>query len=855
MCFRVCPGPSGMLACAVSEAQNSAWRVCDLRERMPYMDLDLPIGLYDPSLSSINVLADQVAVIDSSGNIVAVNSAWMEFGRTNGCDPAFPFIGANYLDLCERATGPAAPYAATAAALIRDVIFARKESASMEYPCDSALEKRWFRLRVTCAPAPGPRHVVAAHKRTVEPQLAARQLRLQQHLLASVEQAVIATDLSGSIVFWNPYAERLYGWTAAEVMGRDIVDITPAVSAQGQAEQIMERLRQGESWSGEFQVRHRSGRIMPIHVTDSPLRNERNELTGIIGISTDMTEQRKVEQALRLSDMVYQALGEAILVLDMDGRIVAINPAFTRLTGYCESDLVGQDVAQIKGGDTTAWPNDELKLVGRTRHWAGTVGTRCKTGTRRQEWLRIDTIFDQDGRAKMRLCMFSPVTDQKLADEMIWRQANFDTLTGLPNRSMFRDRLEHELLKCERAGQRLALMFIDLDQFKEVNDSLGHGIGDVLLKQVAERLATCVRGVDTVARIGGDEFTIIVGELDEPTIVERVARAVVQTLAQPFHIAHDKIYVSASVGITLYPEDAHGAADLIKNADQVMYAAKNHGRNRFHYFTQQMQEVAQERMLMINDLRGALASEQFELLYQPIISLTTGVVHKAEALLRWRHPVRGLVSPADFIPLAEQTGMIGDIGEWVYRHATDQAKIWRETIDPQFRVSVNLSPMQLKERAAGGAEQFTRRLAGKLSSDSTGAPATIEITEGVLLESSQAVLEQLQLLRDAGIELAIDDFGTGYSALSYLSNFHVDYLKIDESFVMKLREDSNDLAMCEAIIAMAHKLGIRVIAEGIENDQQRELLAQAGCDFGQGYLFARPLSADLMGAMLARSCP
>jgi diguanylate cyclase (GGDEF)-like protein/PAS domain S-box-containing protein len=818
------------------------------------MNLERPDWAYDSSLSTIDVLADQVAVIDSAGTIVAVNAAWMEFARANGCHPGFRFIGTNYLDVCDRAAASGVPLAAEAAALIRDVLRGGGEAAIV-YPCDAPSEQRWFRLKVARSHAAGARHVVAMHESIAEPTLAERQLRLHEHLLASVEQAVIATDLAGSIVFWNPYAERLYGWSAAEVLGRNIIDVTPTEANHAQAEEIMARLRQGESWSGEFEVRHRSGRTVPIHVTDSPLRNERNELIGIIGISTDITEQRRIEQALRLSDMVYQAIGEAIMVLDMDGRIVAINPAFTGLTGYAEAEIIGQCAEVLKRADAPRLIDDPSQLLARTGHWAGAVWTRRKSGEPNQEWLRVDTIYDEREHVKLRICMFSHVTDQKRAKQTIWQQANFDTLTGLPNRSMFRDRLAHELQKAERTGQRLALMFIDLDQFKEVNDTLGHAIGDILLKQAAERLTACVRAIDTVARIGGDEFTVILGELDRAGIVERVARAIVRTLAQPFHVAQNTLHVSASVGITLFPEDARDAETLIKNADQAMYAAKNQGRDQFHYFTQHMQHVAQVRMRMSNDLRGALAGGQFELLYQPIVGLAAGTVHKAEALLRWRHPLRGTVNPAEFIPLAEQTGMIGAIGEWVYQNATSQAQIWRRTVDPQFQVSVNMSPMQLRSRATGGAAQLIRRPKAETRRISANAPSILEITEGLLLESSSAVLEQLQLLREAGIELAIDDFGTGYSALSYLRNFQVDYLKIDQSFVVTLSEGSRNLTMCEAIIAMAHKLGIKVIAEGLESEQQRDLLSQAGCDFGQGFLFAPPLSADEMGAMLVGAVP
>ena len=621
----------------------------------------------------------------------------------------------------------------------------------------------------------------------------------------------------------------------------------------------MERLQRGESWSGEFEVRRRDGALLQVRITNSPMRDERNHLIGIIGISSDITEHKQALKALGLSDMVYQAIGEAILVARVDGAIVAINPAFTRMTGHLEADTVGGSVELLAPpGASQFFPYEAQPLLGKTGHWAGSIPCRRKNGAVAQDWLRIDTIYDEAGRDKLRVCMFSPITDQKRAKETIWQQANFDTLTGLPNRSMFRDRLEHEIQLAARDKRQLALMFLDLDQFKEVNDTLGHDIGDCLLKQAAERLVQCVRGIDTVARIGGDEFTVILGHLVDTAIVERVSRDIVRTLSEPFQVAQNTIYVSASIGITLFPEDAGDADALIKNADQAMYAAKNAGRNQFHYFTHRMQHEAQVRMRLVNDLRDALARGQFELVYQPIVDLASGAIHKAEALLRWRHPVRGTVAPAEFIAIAEQTGMIGAIGEWVYDQAAQQAELWRSTIDPAFQISVNVSPVQLRKRGSGSAplsEQLLadRARAARPNHHREEPPVIVEITEGVLLENSDAVSRQLQLLQDAGIELAIDDFGTGYSALAYLRRFHVDYLKIDQTFVTKMTENSDDLSMCEAIIVMAHKLGIKVIAEGIEQQLQRDLLACAGCDFGQGFLFARPITAQMMGSLLVEA--
>ncbi|SHG72403.1 EAL domain-containing protein [Massilia sp. CF038] len=804
----------------------------------------------DPAWSTMDMLNDQIAVIDATGTIISVNAAWEKFARDNGGDARRVCAGANYLSVCEHAAQQGDADALRALRALREVLAGESQSATMEYACDAPHEERWFRLRFMRSPMAGQARFVAVHEQVVAPLIAERQIRLQRHLLASVEQAVIATNLSGVIVFWNPFAEKMYGWSAAEVLGRNIVEVLPAESARQHTSQIMARLNRGESWIGEYEVRHRNGRTMQVHVTDSPLRNERNQMIGVIGVSTDITEKKRIEKALRLSGMVYKAIGEAIMVFDMQGRVEAINPAFTALTGYAEADIVGRNVDLLKCDAAAGLvPFEGQPVLSKTGHWAGSVRARRKSGEQVLEWLRIDTIYDESGCEKLRIGMFSPVTDQKRAKETIWRQANFDTLTGLPNRSMFRDRLEHESHKAARSGARLALMFIDLDQFKEVNDTLGHDTGDILLQQAAERLSACVRAVDTVARIGGDEFTVILGELDGATIVERVASQIVRAMAQPFYLGENSVYVSASIGITVFPDDARDVDSLIRNADQAMYAAKNQGRDQFRYFTQRMQHEALMRMRLSNDLRHALSNQEFELLYQPIVGLATGAIHKAEALLRWRHPVRGNVSPVEFIPVAEQTGMIVPIGDWVFQRATEQAAVWRERIDPQFQISVNLSPAQLRHVGNGG-----HRLPAWQPPVSAGASACaiLEITENILLESNKAIMAQLQSMREAGVQLAIDDFGTGYSALSYLRKFHIDYLKIDRSFVTRLAANSDDLSMCEAIIAMAHKLDIKVIAEGIERAEQRDLLTQAGCDYGQGFLFAGPLPAASLCGMLGR---
>lgn len=422
--------------------------------------------------------------------------------------------------------------------------------------------------------------------------------------------------------------------------------------------------------------------------------------------------------------------------------------------------------------------------------------------------------------------------------------ANFDPLTNLPNRRLFHDRLEQEIRKAHRAKGRLALLFLDLDNFKDINDTLGHQVGDRLLQEAARRLGECVRDSDTVARLGGDEFTIILSDLDGSANVAGISQAILKTLSNPFELDGREAFISASIGITFYPDDAGDVITLLKNADQAMYVAKEQGRNRYHYFTASMQELAQAKMHLINDLRNALANNEFQLHYQPIIDLATGKIRKAEALIRWMHPRRGLITPLEFIPIAEETGLIVDIGNWIFHEAAHQIKHWRAQYQPDFQLSINTSPLQLRADP-GNLEHWRRSLK---SASIPGNALAIEITESLLIDTSCA--KRLVAIRDMGIEVSLDDFGTGYSSMSYLKKFDIDYLKIDKSFVGNLQQGSSDLAICEAVIVMAHKLGIMVVAEGIETHNQQAILNAMGCNYGQGYLFSHPVSAASFETLL-----
>jgi diguanylate cyclase (GGDEF)-like protein len=431
------------------------------------------------------------------------------------------------------------------------------------------------------------------------------------------------------------------------------------------------------------------------------------------------------------------------------------------------------------------------------------------------------------------------IEERKQVERNIRHMAHHDSLTNLPNRALFRDRLIHAMAQADRYQQKLAVMFLDLDRFKAINDTLGHSVGDQLLRIAAERLRTCVRDCDTVARLGGDEFTVIVEDIVDTQTASVVAQKIVDTFAQPFNLHGHEVFVTTSVGITVYPDDGEQVDNLLRNADTAMYRAKGCGRNNYQFYVADMNVRARERLMLENALRRALVRDEFMLYYQPRVDIYSGRVIGAEALLRWRHPEMGLIPPSEFVPILEETGMILPVGEWALREACRQNRAWQALDLPPIRVAVNLSARQFVQKdLAGTVEQVLA------DSGLSSAYLELEITEELLLEHSHANTVTLNKLRDLGVHISIDDFGTGYSSLSYLKRLPINTLKIDKSFVRDITRDSDGAAIASAIIAMACSLRLNVLAEGVETDEQLSFLRAQGCNEIQGYSFSHPLSAD-----------
>ncbi|HSI45674.1 MAG TPA: EAL domain-containing protein [Methylophilus sp.] len=479
-------------------------------------------------------------------------------------------------------------------------------------------------------------------------------------------------------------------------------------------------------------------------------------------------------------------------------------------------------------------------LDGERDHYAMEYRMACKDGSWKWVYDR-GMVFkrDDEGKSLRVLGTLADISKIKQSEEAIWQYANVDTLTGLPNRRMFFDRLDQQLRLVKNNNHKVAIIFLDLDRFKEVNDSQGHDQGDLLLKHAGQRLTQCIDENGLVARLGGDEFVLMLTDA-HAAYVEDIAQKVIDSLSTPFKLEHAHAYVAASLGIAIFPDDASNKDDLMKRVDQAMYASKQKGGNCFTYFTPRMQEHAENRMLLSHDLHMAINGQQFFLEYQPVVNLQTNTVLKAEALIRWQHPVKGIIPPMEFISIAEDTLLIVPIGEWVFKTAIEQCRAWRANLHADFQVAINKSPVQF----ASEYRKHQDWLKQILNDNTERNMVVVEITERLLMDANTQVSERLALYQQAGVQVALDDFGTGYSSLSYLKKFPIDYVKIDRSFVRELETSSEDEALCRAIIMMAHSLGMQVIAEGIESQRQLEILRDMGCDHGQGFYFSRPLRPD-----------
>jgi len=679
-----------------------------------------------------------------------------------------------------------------------------------------------------------------------ERELREREAKLAS-LIASLPDMMFVIDRARRIIEFHTPAPELLLMPPERFIGRPYAETLPPLVVAKVDDALAGISADGAPRQLEYTLELPGG-VHHFDASISQLTGGDTAPAGFIMLVRDITERVRYEERMREAMVVFKASSQGIMTTDAHGVIRSVNPAFCAITGYAVDEVIGQKSSMFKSGQhDAAFFEDMWARLIETGAWEGEIWNRRKSGQIYPQWLTITAVRDAAGKVTEYVSLFSDITERKHQEEAIWHQANFDSLTGLANRSLLQDRLERALAHARRHGSKVGLIFLDLDGFKWINDSLGHDVGDELLVDVAQRLNACVRDEDTVARLGGDEFTVVVHDLQDVEDLRSISEKLVTVLRDPFTLGSARHHISGSVGITVFPDDGGDVQTLLRNADIAMYKAKQAGKNRAQFYAHHMQADALARMQLEADLRVAIEEQAFVLHYQPIVDAGSGQLVGAEALIRWQHPQRGMVAPLEFIPVAEDCGLIVAIGEWALREAVRQSRHWRDAGHPALRLAVNVSGVQFREP---GLLDLVRALLPESAGEC--GHLMLEITESVLMDGSEEAETRMREINAHGLGYSLDDFGTGFSSLSYLKRFPVDIVKIDRSFVRDCPDDRSDASLVEAIINMAHSLDLRVTAEGVETVEQRDFLRALGCDYLQGYLLGKPGPAHEFEAMMTR---
>jgi diguanylate cyclase (GGDEF)-like protein/PAS domain S-box-containing protein len=653
--------------------------------------------------------------------------------------------------------------------------------------------------------------------------------------------SILITNPDGMIEYANPRFSEVSGYSNDEILGQPTRIFRSGQTPEAVYRDLWRTVRSGQPWRGNLLTRKKNGELIWELTRVSPLFDDDNNPINYVIVNEDITDQRAAENTRRLQQRAFEASSNGLVMIDAESEfytVIYANPAFARITGYEIADVVGTRAALLLGFDDEGSLNAEV--LGSLEHddvhvWIAKAARKAG----HDFWCEYAMVplRDEERLITQYVVAVSDVTERIHYEQHLTFQATHDTLTGLANRTLFADRVEQAISHAQRYGQYVAIVLVDLDHFKYINDTLGHGVGDQLLKVVADRLSDCVRGIDTVARMGGDEFALILTQLHSSDETEAVLQRITASIASPYLLENHESLISCSAGASFYPKDGVNAEELLKNADTAMYQAKALGRNTYQFYQRVMSERLSQRLSLETQLRHALEREEFFVQYQPQIDLQSQAIVGVEALIRWQHPDLGLVPPSWFIPLAEEIGLILPIGEWVLHTACAQASKWNADGGSPLRVAVNLSAHQLQHKSLGSTIDSVLQLSALDPSF-----LEVEITESVIVDDVGIVIRLLRKLKDRGVSIALDDFGTGYASLSYLKRLPIDVLKIDQSFVRGIDVDNHDAALTRTVIALASSLGLRTVAEGVEMNSQADLLKAWGCNSAQGFFLHRPMS-------------
>jgi diguanylate cyclase (GGDEF)-like protein/PAS domain S-box-containing protein len=656
-------------------------------------------------------------------------------------------------------------------------------------------------------------------------------------VIDAVPARIAARDRDGAVIFRNRYSADWSRQAAANANGFEDDALDRQVFRTGQVvpffeEDLREPQRGLRTWL----------------TTKVPLEEVAGRITGVVTVSLDITQQKEAQKLSTLLATAIEHAGDVIEITDAESRFEYVNSAFERISGYSRADALGETPFSLLMSDPKDEPHYRAvqNAIASGQVWHGTLTGRRKNGTLYEQEATISPVRNTDGEITHYVAVKRDITERLQSQARIWHLAHHDALTDLPNRVLFQDRLQQAIAQARRTGLLLAILFIDLDNFKDVNDALGHEFGDLLLKEVTLRLRGCTRETDTVARLGGDEFALIHIGLERSEWAAKLAEKVLERLSEPFSLEGQEVHISASIGVTICPLDHDDPHQIVKNADMAMYRAKNTGRANYQFYREDMNLAFQARKALERDLRKALANGELDLFYQPQIDARRNLIIGAEALARWAHPDRGMISPAEFVPIAEECGLIVPLGEWVLQTACTQNKIWQDLGLPPVRVAVNLSAPQFLYRDLVASVVHALETSGL-----DQGYLELEITEGILMRETEVTISTLRRLTELGIQIAVDDFGTGYSSMAYLKRFPVNKIKIDRAFVTDVTTDRGDAAIVGAVIGLAHGLGLTVAAEGVETFEQVAHLRARGCDELQGYYFGRPMTARSFQQRLA----